>query len=161
MEKNGKVKRYPLMVSHGMTVEVGGRELAVQARCRMTAEEEDGAFTLSGAEPGGFLAGGETFDEAVQGVATALSDIIKDTAEESNGPAEFRAEMNRFLKDGDDDTLEEWHEARKAAADGAGPFDWMIRAGYETDAHMRIAEIGKSRGPDAERREHTIYQLAV
>ncbi len=98
---------------------VEGRVLLVQEA------SDDGEFWVYGVSPGGMSAHGATPEAAYGAFRAFFGQILDDFAQESATAAEFRARVDAFVKEANNEDGARWEAARKAralAAASAGDF---------------------------------------
>jgi hypothetical protein len=113
------VTMWPLLFTYKSPVFGKGFIADVKLCGRLLAELEADGVWLYGVNPGGFAATAPTLALAGPEVTTVLSTLFVDFAEEANTFDAFKAQVQRFFDQTDDETLSEWKAAVDAVRSGA------------------------------------------
>ena len=93
----------------------------VRIRGRITCVEEYGATCIYGVNPGGLAAGGEDMNSAYLDFRLGLAATLFDLAKDAGTFQEFRKAAKDFVVATDDDSVEEWENARNKIRAGTTP----------------------------------------
>ena len=140
------LRAWPLVFTYRGRVQGNGFTAVVDAVSRILAEEQVGnRIWMSGAQPGGFAAGGEGLDGAYAALKEMFRNMLLDTAEEAADFTTFRDELDRFFKDPDHLVAKQWQDVWTANRRGeldCGPADRLLRVkGDEQLPTVEITEV--------------------
>ena len=93
----------------------------VRIRGRITCVEEYGATCIYGVNPGGLAAGGEDLNSAYLDFRAGLTATLFDLAKDAGTFREFKAAAKDFIAATDDESVEEWENARSEIRAGTTP----------------------------------------
>ena len=93
----------------------------VRIRGRLTAVEEYGAICVYGVNPGGLAAGGDDMNSGYLDFKLRLAATLFDLASDAGNFGELREAAQAFIAATDDESVEEWENARRAIRAGMTP----------------------------------------
>lgn len=112
---------WPLLFTYKSPIFGRGFIADVEICGRVLAEMEAEGIWLYGVQPGAFAVEAPTLAQAGPAMTARLSEIFIDVAEEVATFADFKAEVERFFQETDDDILQEWTRAVEAVKSGQLP----------------------------------------
>jgi hypothetical protein len=90
----------------------------VRATGRAIAVEESDGWWINGVNPGAIAVGGKTLNEAVLLLRESFTKVLFDLVAEARDFDEFKGAVEKFFREVDQATLEEWESARAAVRAG-------------------------------------------
>lgn len=118
---------YPLTFAFRDMVSGRGFFAGVLAEGRATLTQEDGGYWMSGVYPAAIGGGGRERAEAFQAFRTNYRGVLFDIAAEAADFAAFRAEVERFFNETNDQAQSEWSAARELVRSGSLNLDDLPR----------------------------------
>jgi predicted RNase H-like HicB family nuclease len=111
----------------------------------LMVREDDGAWWLYGADPGGLSESGNTPQEAFVRFSETFKNLLTDQASESGGIRAFSQAATRFFGEPCDQMVQEWASAiakiRSGTLTPEPPFSQMTRQPAETPTFISIEEV--------------------
>jgi predicted RNase H-like HicB family nuclease len=132
----------------------------------LMVREDDGAWWLYGAEPGGLAASGTTPQEAFLRFSETFKNVLDDQASECTSLNAFSIAAAEFFGESCEETTSEWAAASEAIRSGnlrpEPPFSQMTRQPAETPTFISIEEVPEAAlGFSADRHEEAALPTAA
>ncbi len=105
------MKHYPILFTFRDKVLGNGFLADVTVHGRALAAEEEDGWWMYGVQPGDIAAGGSTFAEAAAEFHKTYTAVLFDIAEDAKDHKVFKAEVDRFFKEINGPTEDEWATA--------------------------------------------------
>lgn len=109
---------WPLIFNFRAPILCDGFIARVELRGRLLARAEHDAVWLDGVNPGALALSAPSINTAGLELHSALTAVFVDFAEEHTSFDEFKAAVEQFFHDTDDDSVQEWQEAVSAVQQG-------------------------------------------
>ncbi|HVM93593.1 MAG TPA: hypothetical protein VMT67_12315 [Terriglobales bacterium] len=114
VEQKAEVKNHPIIITLGDTVSGAGFLAGVTLSGRaLMRQEDDGKWWMYGVRPAAIAESGTTIDEAFLRFRQRYKETLFDIAQESRTFEEFKAEVERFFYESDQDE-QVWETALRA-----------------------------------------------
>jgi hypothetical protein len=117
-ERETKPTMWPILFRYKGPVIGKGFIADIELCGRLLAEVEADGVWLYGVNPGAFAVEAQTIAQASTAVTKSLTAVFVDFAEEMGTFETFKAEVERFFKETDRDTQQDWLEAVQAVRSG-------------------------------------------
>jgi hypothetical protein len=125
MAETVRLTEHPILITLRDVISGDGFLAGITLSGRALMRQEDGAWWMYGVRPAPIAESGETIDEAFSRFRNRYKEVLFDLAQESRDFDEFKASVERFFYESDEDSADErsWEEALKAirAANCAPP----------------------------------------
>jgi hypothetical protein len=125
---------------------------------------EDGAWWMSGVNPGGIAAKGSTQQEAYTTFCKTISEVIQDISSDSSSFADFKSKVEVFVAQTDEEEDALFNQARQAIRGGAAvdaAFQGLKRDTAETKPYCEVTRIDKPEKLTAKNNSNFIQKVAA
>ncbi|MBU1431359.1 hypothetical protein KKF91_12530 [Myxococcota bacterium] len=135
---------YPLLLGFHEAVVGQGYYASVYVAGRVLAEVFEDGVWLYGVHPGAIAQSGDNVQEAAVNFRNTFRQLMADVAEDAPDFATFKAQMQQFFDDCDDETATAWDQAREEVRRNATTLDGLNAETAERKPSIRIREIKTS-----------------
>jgi hypothetical protein len=145
------VNQFPLLFRlHTLVVGKGFiADVDMRGRVLLTTPPKpgDGRFWLDGVMPGGVAAGGDTIPEAHVELQNSIRGILSEIADESGDFTAFKAQVDAFFAEVDEEDSERWLAAVRAVRAGncGAGFVPLKKLPAEDERSVRVVQIDPAR----------------
>jgi hypothetical protein len=131
---------WPLFFKHHGTLLGKGFLADIEIQGRLLARPEADGVWIDGVNPGAIAFGGATLNETHAGLRDTLARIFVDFAEQTFSFEEFKAMVEHFFNESDEETLREWDAAVAAVRAGMPGPDGVQRKDANAASYIRITQ---------------------
>jgi hypothetical protein len=117
--------RYPVLFGFQDLIAGQGFIAGVTVNGRALLVDEGDGYWMYGVNPGGISAGGATANEALAEFRVIYRSVLFDAAAEAVDLEGFRIEVQRFFRETNEPTKDEWDEAVLEVRSGKVSADWL------------------------------------
>lgn len=130
---------WPLLFSHHGMILGKGFLADIEVNGRVLATVEADGVWIDGVNPGGIALGAQTLNATHVELRNTLARVFIDFAEQTSGFDDFKARVEAFFNETDDDTVREWDAAVEAVRAGriTGP-DGIPRRDANSQCYIKV-----------------------
>ena len=141
------MNRYPLYFRFDEMVLGNGFVAGVRVDGQATAEvQEDGSVWIFGVYPGGLADVGPDLTAAFSAFRQAFRTVLVDIALEKRTFKAFKAEVERFVHETNNEAVAEWEEARRMVRAGHRPAEAMSHDTSERKPGVKVVHLALQPG---------------